>query len=129
MNFTFLSVTHVIEIHSEQIDLCGGEHGVRDLALLESAIATPRATFGGELLHPTVFAAAAAYLFHIVQNHPFIDGNKRAGLATAVIFLRINGITLEMNDELLLDLVLRVATGKALKPEIEAAFREHSLPN
>ncbi len=126
MNFTFLSVKHAIEIQHEQIDLNGGEHGVRDVTLLESAIATPRASFGGELLHPTIFAAGAAYLFHIVQNHPVIDGNKRAGLATAVVFLKVNGFTLEMDDDALLELVLRVATGQALKPEIEAAFREHS---
>lgn len=70
----------------------GGSDGLRDANLLASTVAQPSATFGGSLLHEDLFAMAAAYLFHIVMNHPFIDGNKRTGLAAALVFLDINGL-------------------------------------
>jgi death-on-curing protein len=82
----FLTLDEVLEIHEQQIELYGGSHGVRDMNLLESALGVPQATFGGEYLHPTVGAMAAAYLFHITQNHPFFDGNKRTGANAAITF-------------------------------------------
>lgn len=72
----FLQVTDVLLLHSQQVDLYGGEHGVRDIGLLESAVARPQASFGDEYLHVNIFEMAAAYMFHLVQNHPFLDGNK-----------------------------------------------------
>lgn len=75
----FLTLDEASEIHAQQIELYGGSQGRRDPAALESAIATPMATFGGQFLHSTIPAMAAAYLFHICQNHPFVDGNKRTG--------------------------------------------------
>jgi death-on-curing protein len=77
MEPAFLSLDEVLEIHAQQIERYGGSAGLRDAAGLESAIATPQATFGGEFLHTSIRAMAAAYLFHLCQNHPFIDGNKR----------------------------------------------------
>ena len=88
----FLTLDEVLEIHEQQIELYGGSHGVRDMNLLESALGVPQATFGGEHLHPTIAAMAAAYLFHIAQNHPFLDGNKRAGANAAITFLVLNDI-------------------------------------
>src|SRR5712692_9199318 len=87
----FLSLDEVLQIHQRQIETYGGSSGIRDVAGLESAIVTPQATFGGEFLHGSVPAMAAAYLFHICQNHPFIDGNKRGGANAAITFLLMNG--------------------------------------
>ena len=75
----FLTVDEVLEIHEEQIERYGGSSGLRDAAALESAVATPQATFGGEFLHTSIPAMAAAYLYHLCQNHPFTDGKKRVG--------------------------------------------------
>ena len=83
MEPTFLSLDEVLEIHGQQIERYGGSAGLRDAAGLESAVATPQATFAGEFLHTSIPAMAAAYLFHLCQNHPFIDGNKRAGANAA----------------------------------------------
>jgi len=83
----FLELPDVLMVHADQIQRYGGETGVRDLGLLESAVAQPRAAFGGEYLHQDLFGMAAAYLFHIVCNHPFVDGNKRVGLVAARPFL------------------------------------------
>ncbi|MEA1950248.1 MAG: type II toxin-antitoxin system death-on-curing family toxin [Planctomycetota bacterium] len=119
----FLETEDVLVLHSDQVDLYGGEHGVRDLNLLESAIAQPKATFGGEYLHKDLFEMAAAYLFHIVQNHPLVDGNKRTGLVAALTFLDFNGIEIDAPRGSLYDLTLSVATGKSGKPEIAEFFR------
>ncbi|MBN2475130.1 MAG: type II toxin-antitoxin system death-on-curing family toxin [Pirellulales bacterium] len=88
----FLSVEDVLVLHANQIGLYGGDQGVRALGLLESAITQPQATFGGQVLHEFPFEMAAAYFFHILQNHPFIDGNKRTGTVAALVFLDLNGI-------------------------------------
>ena len=81
-----LTLRDVLEIHSDQIMRYGGQPGVRDLGLLASALAQPRATFAGELLHGDIHQAAAAYLYHIVMNHAFVDGNKRTGAVCALPF-------------------------------------------
>ncbi len=120
----FLEVEDVLLMHADQVARYGGEHGVRDLGLLESAVAQPRATFGGQLLHDDLIEMAAAYLFHLVQNHPFFDGNKRAGLVAALAFLDLNDVELEVAPGELHDLTLRAATGRAGKPEIAAFLRE-----
>jgi len=119
----FLEPQDVLTLHTDQVDLYGGEHGVRDYGLLESAVARPRATFGGEFLHADIFEMTVAYMFHIVQNHPFVDGNKRAGLVAALVFLDLNGIEIDAPKGSLHDLTLRVATGQAGKGEIAAFFR------
>lgn len=120
----FLDVADILTLHANQVELYGGEHGVRDLGLLESAVAQPQATFGGQFLHADVFDMAAAYLFHIVQNHPFIDGNKRTGVVAALAFLDLNGIEIEAPQGSLHDLTMSVATGQIGKPEIAAFFRK-----
>lgn len=107
----FLTLDEVIEIHQEQIDLHGGSHGLRDPNGLESAVATPKVTFGGEYLHKSVPAMAAAYLFHIVKNHPFIDGNKRAGAKSAIVFLLLNDWEPVFTEDQLVDTTIAVASG------------------
>ncbi len=99
-------------LHSRQIERFGGTAGVRDLGLMESALAQPQATFGGELLHPTLAEQAAAYLYHLAKNHPFVDGNKRTAFAVVVTFLRLNGARLGLSNEAAYDLVMQVAQGQ-----------------
>jgi len=119
----FLSLDDVLESHAQQIANYGGSEGIRDPGLLESALAQPGATFGGQYLHSDIFEMAAAYLFHIAQNHPFFDGNKRVGLEAALLFLEINGHSVETTDEALVELVLQTAQGQATKQQIAAFFR------
>lgn len=97
--------------------------GVRDMGLLHSAIAQSVATFDGTPLHAELYEMAAAYLFHIVSNHPFVDGNKRVGLEAALVFLEINGVSLDVSDQMLVDVVMRTAQGGASKSEIAEFFR------
>jgi death-on-curing protein len=91
----FLSVVEVLFLHEEQLARYGGGTGIRDIGLLESAVAQPQATFGSEYLHADLFQMAAAYAFHIAQNQPFVDGNKRTGLVAALVFLDLNGVFAE----------------------------------
>ena len=92
--------------------------GVRDFGLLESALAQPQATFGGELLRPTLAEQAAAYLYHLAKNHPFIDSNKRTAFAMAEAFLIVNGFVLNFSNDGTYDLVLRVAEGDISKEDL-----------
>jgi len=113
----------VLKIHQRQIEQFGGTLGLRDEGLLESALAQPQASFAGQLLHPTIAEQASAYLYHLVKNHPFIDGNKRTALATMDTFLRINGYSLVLTNTQVYELVLDVAQGKISKSEL-ARFLE-----
>jgi death on curing protein len=105
----FLSPEEVLFLHEEQLARYGGAAGVRDLGLLESAVATPRVTFDGEFVHTDLFAMAAAYAFHIAQNQPFVDGNKRTGLAAALVFLDLNRVELRDPEGTLYGAMLAVA--------------------
>ena len=124
MEPVFLRLDEVIEIHRDQIQRYGGSPGIRDLHLLKSALAQPSAGFGGQYLHRDIFAMAAAYLFHIVQNHPFLDGNKRAGAASAMVFLLLNDIEVNAREADFEKLVFKVASGKAKKEEIAEFLRK-----
>jgi death-on-curing protein len=106
----FLSLDEVLEIHAQQIEQYGGSAGLRDGDGLESAVATPQVTFGGEFLHKSIPAMAAAYLFHLCQNHAFIDGNKRVGANAAITFLPMNNWEPAFAEKELVDLVLWTAT-------------------
>jgi death-on-curing protein len=93
----FFTVEQVIEIHDAFLEDHGGLSGIRDKGLLISAVEMARASMFGEYLHKTIYDKAAAYLFHIVQNHPFNDGNKRTGALTTILFLEENGIKVSVN--------------------------------
>ena len=121
----FLSLAEVLEIHQDQIARYGGAPGTRDLDLLKSALAMPMAAFGGDFLHTDIFEMAAAYLFHLVQNHPFIDGNKRVGAMAAVVFLALNGYDFDAPPGVLYDFVIALARGERLKAEAAIFLREH----
>jgi death on curing protein len=122
----FLSLEDVMALHQDQIDTYGGSPGVRELGLLLSAIEMPKASFGGQFLHEDLYMMGAAYLFHIVQNHSFIDGNKRAGLAATIAFMRFNRLKLEADHDSLTEMVLDVAQGRLTKDEIAQFLRENS---
>ena len=127
----FLTKEEVLFAHETQIALYGGSSGIRDTGLLESALAMPQMSFGGAFLHVDHYEMAAAYLFHIISNHPFIDGNKRTGAVAALTFLDLNGYWFDDNiglDAALESLVLSVACGEAGKDKIAAFFREHCPP-
>ena len=113
----FLTLDEVLAIHADQIRRYGGSHGVRDMGLLSSALAMPQASFGGVYLHTSLAEMAAAYLFHVAQNHPFVDGNKRAALAAALAFIWLNERRLDAGEDDLTELVLGIAAGRAGKSE------------
>jgi death-on-curing protein len=129
VNPEFLTVEDVLDIHALQIARYGGAEGLRDHGLLESAVSQPQATFGGEFVHEGLFAMAAAYLFHIVGNHPFLDGNKRTGLLSALVFLDVNGIAMEEDSEMLYNLTLAVAESRADKQEAAATLARVAVSN
>ena len=114
------AVVHAV--HDEQLAEHGGAAGVRDIGLLESALARPRnlALYGA----PDVAELAASYAFGLARNHPFIDGNKRVGLEAALLFLEINDYAMEVSDEELIDLVLRTAQDQTTKTDIAEFFRQ-----
>jgi death-on-curing protein len=116
-DITFLTLAEVIEIHTDQIQRYGGSDGVRDMSLLSSAVAMPYASFSGSFLHDDIYEMAAAYAFHICQNHPFVDGNKRTALASALVFLELNGISISDIKGKLYNAMINLATGKINKTE------------
>lgn len=122
----FFEIDEVLAMHGYLIERFGGSDGVRDVGLLESAVAMPAAGFGDEYLHEDIHEMAAAYLFHLVRNHPFIDGNKRTGAAAAGMFLERNGIDCDIDERLFEETVLAVAQGRMEKPDVARFFREHT---
>ena len=122
----FLTRDLVEAMHAEQIRLHGGAPGLRDEGMLESALARPlqKAAYS----QPDVFELAAAYLFGIAKNHPFVDGNKRSALATADLFLYLNGWSLEADFNDLIQFVLMVAAGQIDEVGATAFFRDHTIP-
>jgi death-on-curing protein len=124
----FLTLAETAEIHAYQIDHFGGSDGMRSQEMLESAVGMPSSTFGGSYLHPTIPDMAAASLFHLVENHPFLDGNKRVGTMSALVFLELNGYDFDASDDELTGVVLQVADGKMAKDVLSAFFRQHSRP-
>jgi death-on-curing protein len=120
----FLDVEDVLLIHEEQLSRYGGAAGIRDAGLLESAVAVPRASAGGEFAHQDIFAMAAAYAFHIAQNQPFLDGNKRTGLLAALAFLDLNGVEIADPEGRLYDAMIAIAERKLDKPGMGHLLRE-----
>ena len=124
----FLTLAEVLSILQDQTARYGGEFGVRDLGLVSSAIAVPQASFGGRMLHGDLSGMAATYAFHLCQNHPFVDGNKRVALAAALVFLDLNGIRITDPDRALYPLMMAVARGEKGKAKIAYTLHELSEP-
>jgi death on curing protein len=114
----FLSIDEALTLHETAIDAFGGSHGIRDVGLLDSALAMPCQTMGENYVHDFPFEMAAAYLFHLCSNHPFIDGNKRVALAACIVFLRFNGWNLAASEEAAYDIVVEVSTHLKSKDEL-----------
>ena len=122
----FLTLSEVLLILEDQIRNYGGKYGVRDRNLLSSAIYMPESSFDGKYLHETIPAMAATYTFHICQNHPFMDGNKRVALASSLVFLDINGYELNCKDEILYNEIMNVAKGEIKKKELIKFYEKYS---
>lgn len=121
----FLEKETVLAFHEDQIKIYGGKPGIRDEGLLESALAQAEASFGGEYIHKTIYEMAAAYGFHICQNHPFYDGNKRTALIAMYTFLYVNGYRLQADKKSLFAIVIDLASGNVEKEELAAYLEEH----
>jgi len=123
----YLIAEQVLFIHARLVVEIGGSHGIRDLGLLESAVARPQATFEGNDLYPDIFHKAAALMESLIGNHPFVDGNKRIGISSAVLFLRINGWKLTASNSDLEIQTLRVVTEDTLVEGLAAWLRANSV--
>ncbi len=126
MDPIFLSLEKILDLHKIQVHEFGGSLGVRDMGLLQSAVAMPAAQFGGQYLHVDLYEMASAYLYHIALNHPFVDGNKRAAAMAADVFLLMNGILVTAGQSTFEKMVLEVAQGKMEKHEVAEFFRKNS---
>jgi len=120
----YLSVEQILRLHQTGIEMFGGSAGLRDRGALESAVARPTMTFGGEDLYPDEASKAAALLHSLVMNHAFVDGNKRVGIAAAELFLRLNGYRLAGDDSELEELTLTVARGEIDAEALAIWFRQ-----
>jgi death-on-curing protein len=125
MDIRFLTVDEAMLIHVRSIQAHGGSMGIRDLGLLQSALAMPRGGFGGQFLHEFPHEMAAAYLFHVAANHPFIDGNKRTALLCALMFLDVNGHKLAASKKEVEETVLKVAASQMTKDALVLFFKKH----
>lgn len=128
MDPVFLTLDEILALHEDQIRRYGGSAGLRDSGLLSSALGAVSATFGGEFLHQGLYEMAAAYLYYLANNHPFVDGNKRIALVSALAFLWMNDVEVEADDDELTDLVMGVAEGRVTKAEVAVFLKAHARP-
>jgi len=122
----FLEKKTIVAFHKDQIETYGGSSGIRDEGLLDSAISQPKASFDGEYVHKNIFDMAAAYGYHICQNHPFYDGNKRTALIAMYTFLFVNGYRLEADKKSLFAIIVDLASGKVEKKDLATYLKKHS---
>lgn len=122
----FLTTEQVEALHKLQIDQFGGAPGVRDEGLLLSALAQPESGYGDQYLHKDLYEMAAAYLFHLVKNHAFYDGNKRIAAITAAVFLQVNGLQVVANEDEFEKLVMDAAQSLVTKEQIADFFRRNT---
>ena len=127
MKIRFLRLDEVMALHADQIERNGGGAGVRDLGLLESAVAAPESSFGDGYLHGTLAEMAAAYLFHLAKNRAFVDGNKRVAAAAMIMFVYLNDGDIVCNEDELVELTLGVATGAKTKAEVAVFLAAHVI--
>lgn len=126
MDTNFLTLEQLVIIHDDQIERYGGFHGIRDLGLLESALLRPQTTFGGQDLYITIFDKAASLFHSLLMNHAFVDGNKRTAIAAAIIFLDLNGYTLTVSQDKLIQAVLNLENKKITIKQITSWLKKHS---
>lgn len=119
----YLTLEQILKMHAALVQKFGGLQGIRDANLLISAVETPKAAMFGDELYPTVYDKASVYLFHIVRNHPFNDGNKRTGFAVSYLFLKANKVPIRFEDEIYEEFVVEIAKAKKTKEEIAYFFK------
>ena len=124
----FLDVDDVLTLHEALLQEHGGQAGIRDRGVLESAIAMPAATFDGVFLHEGLFSMAAAYAFHIAENQPFVDGNKRAAIGSALVFLDINGVNVSEATETLHTAMIDLSARRLDKPGLAILLQRLASP-
>lgn len=122
----YLTPEQVLFLHSRLTAETGGGHGIRDLGLLLSALARPKATFEGKDLYPDLFTKAAALMDSLVRNHPFVDGNKRTAITAAALFLRINGYRLMVENSEMVRFTMACAQSQHSLDELSDWFRQYS---
>jgi len=122
----FLDKSTILVFYADQIERYGGAVGIRDEALLESALAQPQASFDATYVHKDIFQMAAAYGYHLCQNHPFYDGNKRSALVAMYIFLYVNGYQIVADKKSLFAIIMDLASGKVKKEELKAYLKKYS---
>jgi len=122
----FLTTSEVLLILEDQIRNYGGLYGLRDINLLSSALYMPQSSFDGKYLHKTIPSMAAAYTYHLCQNHPFIDGNKRVALASSLVFLEINEYEFNCKDEILYEKIMDMARGNIKKDDLISFYQRYS---
>lgn len=120
----YLSIEQVLRLHEHQIETFGGSRGLRDRGGLESAVARPAATFGGDDLYPDLASKVGALMHSLVMNHPFVDGNKRVGAMAAELFVEANGRRLLAGDEEFESMTLAVAIGEVDAESLAIWFRQ-----
>lgn len=126
MDTIFLTLEQLLIIHDDQIERYGGSHGIRDLGLLESALLRPQTTFGGQDLYLTIFHKAASLLHSLLMNHAFVDGNKRTAVTTTLVFLELNGYTLSVSQDPLVQTALQIENKKMTFGQIVSWLKKHS---
>jgi death on curing protein len=126
-SFVYLTFERILIIHDEMIEHYSGSHGVRDLPLLESALARPQATFAAEDLYKTVFDKAAVLIHSIIMNHAFVDGNKRTATASMEIFLDLNGYILQVEQEEFVNAALNLESKKWSIEKLSEWLKENSI--
>lgn len=122
----YLNLDEVLAIHDDMVERYGGSFGIRDLGLIQSAIARPQASFGGDDLYPTIIDKAAALFHSLIFNHAFTDGNKRTSLTSTARFLHLNGYELKADEKELIDFPLRVENKHLDIEEISKWLKEHT---
>jgi death-on-curing protein len=121
----YLTLSEALELHRRVIGQSGGALGILNLGALESALAQPRITFGGSELYPSVVEKAAALGYLLIQNHPFLDGNKRTGHAAMEVFLLLNGFEIQASVDEQERIVLQLASGELDREAFTRWLREH----
>ncbi len=123
-NWLYLSLEEVLLLHIKEIDRFGGSHGIRDRGLLLSAIAQAELSLFDELVYKTAYEVAATYAYHVIKNHPFIDGNKRIGILVAITFIGINGLHINTDNQELYNLAMDIAASKIDKEAVIKFFKD-----
>ena len=124
----FITLEQVLTIHERMIGRYGGESGIRDVGLIDSAVMMPQQAFGGQRLHPTIASMAAAYMYHLAGNHGFVDGNKRVAVGVALVFLDANGFKLRLTTDELERITLDVAASHLDKVRLTELFEAAIQP-